>query len=270
MDAFTSPSALIKVVRISFPVPQEAWLFHSRSDGGLCATPASAAHTCIHTVRLTFLRKSLLHCFLLFMKQQLNRHINMRCFILKTLLILATTERTSNDTNRTSGGKLLPLWSLWTINQRNFASTTWRRLISLFMWTNQKTSLIPRRNISNLDNKTVFWGFVFKFNSFQFHVGGTCTHYLDLLLNKIHVMSWTHSLLISTPHRDWLSSFENKLWGKLVNDLIGVIYLSLQPPVTQRVVLQNTRWNKSFHCVVMSQWRCVTGCSTNSGQTRCQ
>lgn len=47
----TSSSALIKVVRISFPVPHEAWLFHSKSDGGLWATPASADHTCIHRVQ---------------------------------------------------------------------------------------------------------------------------------------------------------------------------------------------------------------------------
>lgn len=62
MDVFTSPSALIRVVSISFPVPHEAWLFHSKSDGGLCATPASADHTCIHTVRFSYhdIKKNLL------------------------------------------------------------------------------------------------------------------------------------------------------------------------------------------------------------------
>lgn len=45
MGGITSLSALIKMVTMLFPVPQEDWLFHSKSVGGLWATPASAAQT---------------------------------------------------------------------------------------------------------------------------------------------------------------------------------------------------------------------------------
>lgn len=49
----TSPFELTNKVRIFSPVPQELWLFHSRSEGGLWDTPASALHTCRRTNRLT-------------------------------------------------------------------------------------------------------------------------------------------------------------------------------------------------------------------------
>lgn len=50
-----------------------------------------------------------------------------------------------------------------------------------------------------------------------------------------------HTLLLHISHRDCLSGLENKLWGELVDDLVSIVNLSLQPPVAQRLVLQNTR-----------------------------
>lgn len=46
--------------------------------------------------------------------------------------------------------------------------------------------------------------------------------------------------LLDIAHRHRLSTLENKLWGELVDDLVPIVNLSLQPPVAQRLVLQHT------------------------------
>ncbi len=51
----------------------------------------------------------------------------------------------------------------------------------------------------------------------------------------------THFLVLHISHRDWLSSLEDKLGGELVDDFVPIVNLSLQPPVAQWLVLQNTR-----------------------------